>query len=153
MRYQSSLATAYHMLSITVSENNAHSRRFKLTNLTTVVQAFIPERILRPFSAVPDIDKLAHDYFQLVINDVCVFEATVAQSQASYVAQQGIRKPTKEVLHHHGKALIHLGKKLADPVLSRQDATIHAILAIMGTHVGVRPRLACIQLTVAVLLR
>jgi hypothetical protein len=71
-----------------------------------------------------------------VINDLAVFEATVAQSQASFVAQQGIRAPTKEVLHHHGKALIHLQNKLADPVLAMEDATIHAILAIMGTHVG-----------------
>ncbi len=95
---------------------------------------FIPERILRPFSAVPGIQHLAYDYVQLVINDLAVFEATVAQSQASFLAQQGIRKPTKEVLHHHGKALVHLQDKLADPVLAMQDATIHAILAIMGTH-------------------
>lgn len=78
---------------------------------------------------------MAHDYFQLVLNDVCVFEVTVAQAQASYVAQQGIRQPTKEVLHHHGKALLHLRDKLADPVKRNEDATIHAILGIMGTHV------------------
>lgn len=104
------------------------------SNNTKVATVFIPERILRPFSAVPGIQNLAHDYFQLVISDLAVFEATVAQAQASFVAQQGIRKPTKEVLHHHVKALIHLQEKLADPVLSMQDNTIHAILAIMGTH-------------------
>ena len=85
---------------------------------------------------MPGIEQLAYDYFQLIIHDVCVFEASIAQSQASYVAQQGIRQPTKEVLHHHGKALVQLQEKLADPVRRQEDATIHAILAIMGTHVG-----------------
>lgn len=100
------------------------------------MQTFIPERILRPFQAVPGIEQLAHSYFQLVINDISMFEATVAHVEAMNVAARGIRKPTKEVLHHHGQSLLHLQKRLADPVLAMEDVTLHIIINIMGTHVS-----------------
>lgn len=101
-----------------------------------VVQSFIPERIIRPYQAVPGIEKLAHNYFQLVISDVCMFEATVAHVEASHTVAKGILKPTREVLHHQGQALTHLQNRLADPVKRLDDVTLHTIINIMGTHVS-----------------
>jgi hypothetical protein len=83
---------------------------------------------------VPGIEQLAHAYFQLVISDVGIFEATIAQVEASSAVQSGIRSPTKEVMAHHGRALAHLQTRLADPLKRMQDLTFHIIVAIMSTH-------------------
>jgi hypothetical protein len=100
------------------------------------VQVFIPERILRPFQSIPGIERLAHEYFQLVISDVGIFEATIAQVEANSAVMAGARKPTKEVMLHHGRALDHLQQRLADPERRLEDLTFHIIISIMGTHVS-----------------
>jgi hypothetical protein len=83
---------------------------------------------------VPGIERLARAYFQLAISDVGIFEATIAQVEASSAVQSGIRSPTKEVMAHHGRALTHLQSRLADPLKRMQDLTFHIIVAIMSTH-------------------
>lgn len=108
-------------------------------SLATVVQVFIPERVLRPFQSVPGIERLAHEYFQLVISDVGMFEATIAQVEANSAVMAGARKPTKEVMLHHGRALDHLQQRLVDPERRLEDLTFHIIISIMGTHVSRTP--------------
>ena len=91
---------------------------------------------MRPFQSIPGIERLAQEYFQLVISDVGMFEATIAQVEANSAVMSGERKPTKEVMLHHGRALDHLQQRLADPERRLDDLTFHIIISIMGTHVS-----------------
>lgn len=66
-----------------------------------------------------------------------MFEATIAQVEANSAVMGGARKPTKEVMLHHGRALDHLQQRLADQQRRLEDLTFHIIISIMGTHVSV----------------
>ncbi|KIW78322.1 hypothetical protein Z517_08157 [Fonsecaea pedrosoi CBS 271.37] len=84
---------------------------------------------LGPADSLP----LSRRYFGLALENASMFELMVALAQASYEARRGnVREPTREVLIHYGKGIEALRLKMARSPTCDDDATILAIMALLG---------------------
>ena len=79
---------------------------------------------------------LARRYFALALENAAMFELMVALASASYAARQGhIKEPTRDVLIHYGKGVEALRRKMVKPAGCDDDATILAVMALLGIAV------------------
>jgi hypothetical protein len=88
---------------------------------------------LGPADSLP----LARRYFGLALQNASMFELMVALASASYAARQGITGgPTRDVLIHYGKGIEALRRKMASAATCDDDATILAVMALLGIAVS-----------------
>lgn len=90
------------------------------------------KELLSPGDSLP----LSRRYFGLALENASMFELMVALSRASYDTRQGnCREPTREVLVHYGKGIEALRLKMTKTSTCDDDATILAVMALLGIAV------------------
>jgi hypothetical protein len=88
---------------------------------------------LGPADSLP----LSRRYFGLALENASMFELMVALAAASHAARRGnAREPTRDVLVHYGKGLEALRLKMNRAAGYDDDATILAVMALLGIAVG-----------------
>ncbi len=144
------LATAVHSLSprLTVTSGGLRGDPFcafpiftdgnVLSAVDYFLQHYAPVHInprkeqLGPGDSLP----LSRRYFGLALENASMFELMVALSRASHDTRlDNSREPTREVLTHYGKGVEALRLKMAKTSTCDDDATILAVMALLGIAV------------------
>lgn len=104
-----------------------------------VLQVYAPVHINPKKEQLGPADslQLSRRYFGLALENAALFELMVSLAAASHAARRGItRAPTREVLFHHGKGIEALRLKMAKGASFDDDATLLAVMALLGIAVS-----------------
>jgi hypothetical protein len=104
---------------------------------SAVLQFYGPTHIIRPevLSAEEGIIAL-HQYVQYALQNSVMFDALVALAQANLSFQSYREGWDKDALFHYSRSVQRLREVLSQPDAYLQDATLFAIIALMGVDVS-----------------